>query len=214
MIALLVLALALTAQSSNDPVYRAGGGVSAPRLIYRAEPEYTQAARDAKIEGEVVISAVVDVNGGTRDAKVTRGLGYGLDEAALASVSKWAFRPGMKDGKPVSVAATIVVSFRLASTQKTASGGPQVCADAPQPSKGQAVQAMANQGNAGAQYVMGCAAYRAVPQDSVQAYVWFELAANQGMQKAALARDAVALKMSLGQVSDAQARARAWKPNK
>jgi hypothetical protein len=61
---------------------------------------------------------------------------------------------------------------------------------------------------------MGCAAFRGVPPDYVLAHMWFNLAATQGLQKAALARDAVAQKMTLEQMSEAQARARAWKAGK
>jgi hypothetical protein len=45
--------------------------------------------------------------------RVLRGVGYGLDEKALEAVAQWKFRPGAKDGKPVTVAATIEVNFRL-----------------------------------------------------------------------------------------------------
>jgi TonB family protein len=94
-------------------VYRIGGGVSAPALIAKVEPEYSEEARKAKFQGTVVLYVVVDENGKPRDLRVIRPLGLGLDEKAIEAVMKWRFRPGMKDGKPVAVAATIEVNFRL-----------------------------------------------------------------------------------------------------
>ena len=55
----------------------------------------------------------VDTSGHPRNIKVMRSLGLGLDEKAIEAVSQWEFRPGMKDGKPVTVAATVEVNFRL-----------------------------------------------------------------------------------------------------
>ncbi|MBI3682443.1 MAG: energy transducer TonB [Acidobacteria bacterium] len=94
-------------------VYRIGGGVSAPTLVYKIEPEYSEEARKAKFQGTVVLFVVVDEKGLPRDLKVVRPLGLGLDEKAIEAVMKWRFRPGYKDGKPVAVAATIEVNFRL-----------------------------------------------------------------------------------------------------
>ena len=94
-------------------VYRIGGGVSAPSLVYKVEPEYSEEARKAKFQGTVVLYVVVDEKGQPRDLKVLRPLGLGLDEKAIEAVTKWRFRPGYKDGKAVPVAATIEVNFRL-----------------------------------------------------------------------------------------------------
>lgn len=94
-------------------VYRIGGGVSAPTLVFKVEPEYSEEARKAKFQGTVVLSVVVDEKGLPRDLKVLRPLGLGLDEKAIEAVTKWRFRPGYKDGKAVAVAATIEVNFRL-----------------------------------------------------------------------------------------------------
>jgi len=93
--------------------YRIGGGVSAPVATYKPEPEYSEEARKAKYQGEVWLSVVVDEKGVPQQIKVTRKLGLGLDEKAIEAVSKWRFKPGMKDGKPVAVQATIAVSFHL-----------------------------------------------------------------------------------------------------
>lgn len=94
-------------------VYRIGGGVSAPTLVFKVEPEYSEEARKAKFQGTVVLAVVVDEKGTPRDLKVLRPLGLGLDEKAIEAVSKWRFRPGYKDGKAVPVSATIEVNFRL-----------------------------------------------------------------------------------------------------
>jgi len=55
----------------------------------------------------------VDEKGNPRELKVIRPLGLGLDQKAIEAVEKWKFKPGMKDGKPVAVQATIEVNFRL-----------------------------------------------------------------------------------------------------
>lgn len=94
-------------------VHRIGGGVSAPTLIFKVEPEYSEEARKAKFQGTVVLYVVVDEKGMPRNLKVIRPLGLGLDEKAIEAVQKWRFKPGMKDGKPVAVAAQIEVNFRL-----------------------------------------------------------------------------------------------------
>lgn len=94
-------------------VFRVGGGVTAPTLLYKVEPEYSEEARKAKYQGTVVLYVEVDPNGHARNLRVIRSLGLGLDEKAIEAVNKWKFRPGYKDGKPVTVAATIEVNFRL-----------------------------------------------------------------------------------------------------
>lgn len=93
--------------------YKIGGGVSAPVPTYKPEPEYSEEARRAKFQGTVVLFVVVDESGNPRDLKVIRPVGLGLDQKAIEAVRKWKFRPGMKDGYPVPVQATIEVNFRL-----------------------------------------------------------------------------------------------------
>ncbi|HZT32024.1 MAG TPA: energy transducer TonB [Bryobacteraceae bacterium] len=94
-------------------VFRVGGGVTAPVLLFKVEPEYSEEARKAKYQGTVVLYVEVDPNGKPRNLRVVRSLGLGLDEKAIEAVNKWRFRPGYKDGHPVTVAATIEVNFRL-----------------------------------------------------------------------------------------------------
>jgi periplasmic protein TonB len=90
-----------------------GGGVSAPSVLSKVEPEYSEEARKAKWQGTVILQLVVDEHGLPQQMKVTRSLGLGLDQKAIEAVAKWKFKPGMKDGKPVPVVATIEVNFRL-----------------------------------------------------------------------------------------------------
>ena len=93
--------------------FRIGGGVSAPSVLTKVEPEYSEEARKAKWQGVVVLRLVVDDQGRPQKLEVVRSLGLGLDQKAIEAVEKWRFKPGMKDGKPVPVVATIEVNFRL-----------------------------------------------------------------------------------------------------
>jgi len=115
--------------TSNDPgsragigggVYRVGGGVSAPTLLYKVELEYSEEARQAKYQGTVVLYVEVDPSGSATNIKVVRGLGLGLDQQAIEAVRRWQFKPGYRDGKPVTVAATIEVNFRLLTVWRIA----------------------------------------------------------------------------------------------
>lgn len=94
-------------------VFRVGGGVTSPQLLFKVEPEYSEEARKAKYQGTVVLYVEVDPSGKAKNLRVVRSLGLGLDEKAIEAVNKWKFRPGYKDGHPVTVAATIEVNFRL-----------------------------------------------------------------------------------------------------
>jgi periplasmic protein TonB len=94
-------------------VFGVRAGVTAPRAIYDPEPEYSDEARRVKHEGKVMLSLVVDQQGRTREIRVVRSLGMGLDEQAVEAVRKWKFTPGMKDGYPVAVQVNVEVNFRL-----------------------------------------------------------------------------------------------------
>jgi periplasmic protein TonB len=94
-------------------VFRVGGGVSAPRAIFAPDPEYSEEARKAKYQGTCVLWLVVGPDGRTRDIRVARTLGLGLDQQAIEAVKQWKFEPAMKDGKPVAVQVNVEVTFRL-----------------------------------------------------------------------------------------------------
>jgi len=94
-------------------VYRIGGGVSAPRTIFAPDPEYSEEARKAKFQGTVILICVVGPDGKTREIRIARSLGMGLDEKAMEAVRTWRFDPARKDGHPVAVEVSIEVNFRL-----------------------------------------------------------------------------------------------------
>jgi protein TonB len=84
-----------------------------PFCSVKWSPEYTEEARAAKYQGTVLLSVEIDPNGNATNIKVQHALGLGLDEKAIEAVRQWKFKPGQKDGKPVTVAASIEVNFRL-----------------------------------------------------------------------------------------------------
>ena len=93
--------------------YRVGGGVSAPRVLYQPDPEYSEEARKAKYQGTCVLWVVVGPDGRPREIKVQRTLGMGLDEKAIEAVRSWKFEPARLNGNPVAVQINVEVNFRL-----------------------------------------------------------------------------------------------------
>ena len=86
---------------------------TAPVVLFQVEPEFSEEARKAKLQGVVMLYGEVDTNGRLRNIRVTQGLGLGLEEKAIEAVKQWRFRPGYRDGKPVVAAASIEVNFHL-----------------------------------------------------------------------------------------------------
>jgi TonB family protein len=108
----------LTAQEAPDEsrAVRIGPGVSPPRISYKVEPKYSPEARADHVQGTVVLQVIVDDKGFPAQMKIISPLGFGLDESALEAVGKWRFIPGVKEGKPVPVLATVEVNFRFPRT--------------------------------------------------------------------------------------------------
>ena len=94
-------------------VFRVGDGVSAPSVLFRVDPEYSEEARKAKYQGTVVLWLVVSPEGKPQQIQVQRSLGMGLDEKAIEAVRQWRFEPAKKDGHPVPVMINVEVNFRL-----------------------------------------------------------------------------------------------------
>ncbi len=88
-------------------MYRIGGEVSAPVVVYTVQPEMTEQAKAEKFAGHVVVSLIVDAQGIPEDVHVIRSAGMGLDEEAVKVVKQYKFKPAMRQGQPVAVALTI-----------------------------------------------------------------------------------------------------------
>jgi TonB family protein len=93
--------------------------VAEPRLtpveiISKPNPVYTQEARNLKIEGEVLLEVVFTAAGQLRVVRVERGLGHGLDEAAVRAAQQIRYKPALRDGQPYDSVATVHVRFQLA----------------------------------------------------------------------------------------------------
>jgi protein TonB len=116
-LALSVLAISVSSQtkSTDSQLARPGvNGVTKPACVYCPVPDYTDQARKDKVEGAVVVQAVVTVQGRAENISVVRGLGSGLNEKAVDIVQKWRFKPAQtSDGHPVAVSVPMEVTFRL-----------------------------------------------------------------------------------------------------
>jgi TonB family protein len=88
-----------------------------PMILYREKAQYTQEAKDNKVEGLVVLSVVFGADGRINNITVVRGLPYGLTEKAIEALSKIRFEPAVKDGQPVSVRGNIEFNFQLYNDQ-------------------------------------------------------------------------------------------------
>ena len=109
-------ALGATSTEAQREVYSTKqAGVRAPKLVKETKPGYPPEAMHARIEGIVKLEAVVLANGKVDDVKITQSLDkeFGLDDRAIATIKKWEFEPGTKDGKAVPVRVEIEMSFRL-----------------------------------------------------------------------------------------------------
>lgn len=96
--------------------YRLGTpGLFAPKTVRQVVPKYTSGAMRARIQGVVVVEAVVDVDGKVDRVRIKESLDqeYGLDYAALDAARQWEFQPGTLDGKPAPVLITFTLEFRL-----------------------------------------------------------------------------------------------------
>jgi TonB family protein len=83
-------------------------------ILEKPDPVYPAAARALRIEGDVVLDVVFAATGEVRVLRVVRGLGHGLDEAAIAAARRIRFRPQRKNGEPVDCEARLRIVFRLA----------------------------------------------------------------------------------------------------
>jgi len=91
-----------------------GPATTPVEITYKPNPVYTQEARDLKLEGEVLLEVNFSANGSLHVNRVVRGLGHGLDEAAIAAANKIRFKPALRFGTPVDSTAVVHVTFQMA----------------------------------------------------------------------------------------------------
>ena len=87
--------------------------VTPPKVRSRVQPQYTDVARFARVQGTVLLEAIVTKEGKIRIGRIIRPLGYGLEENAAEALSKWNFQPATRMGQPVDVLVGIEVNFNL-----------------------------------------------------------------------------------------------------
>jgi TonB family protein len=91
------------------------GPASTPvEITFKPNPVYTEEARSLKLEGEVLLEVSFSANGTLHVNRVVRGLGHGLDEAAIAAANKIRFKPALRAGQPVDSTAVVHVTFQMA----------------------------------------------------------------------------------------------------
>jgi len=93
-------------------VRRVGGDIRPPQKVTDVAPVYPPLARAARVEGIVILEAVIGEDGGVRDVRVLRSVQL-LDDAAKDAVRQWRFTPTLLNGEPVPVVMTITVAFKL-----------------------------------------------------------------------------------------------------
>jgi TonB family protein len=87
---------------------------TAVEITFKPKPVYTDEARSLKIEGEVLLEVSFGANGTLHVNRVVRGLGHGLDEAAINAANKMRFKPALRSGQPVDSTAIVHVVFQIA----------------------------------------------------------------------------------------------------
>ncbi len=105
-------------------IYRAGGGVAAPKLIGTVEPEFSEQARKKKLSGVCRLSFVVNTNGHVGEVRVTHSIAddyppklrkaaQSMDEKAIEAVRQYRFEPASYEGKPVPVWSAVDINFQI-----------------------------------------------------------------------------------------------------
>ncbi len=99
--------------SEPEGPIQVGGDVKAPEKLFAPQPVYTEIARKARVQGVVIVQAIIDKAGNVTNIKVLKGLPMGLEEAAVEAMKQWKFKPATLNGRPVTVYYNLTVNFKL-----------------------------------------------------------------------------------------------------
>lgn len=104
-----------TAPPEPEPTgpVRTGSGLTPPVRTHYVKPEYTEIARRARVQGTVIVEAIIDTDGNVRETKVLKGLSMGLSAEAVKAVQQWKFEQSTLNGKPVEVIYVLTVHYSL-----------------------------------------------------------------------------------------------------
>lgn len=92
---------------------RIGGDVKPPILLQKIEPGYPEAARKARLEGVVILEAIITASGNVEEVKVLKSVNPLLDASAVRAVQEWKYKPATLNGRAVRVYLTVTVTFNL-----------------------------------------------------------------------------------------------------
>jgi TonB family protein len=112
LVSLVLLAAAVTANAQPLQPVRVGGNILPPKKTKDVRPAYPAIAQSARVQGVVILEAIIGVDGRVQDAKVLRSIPL-LDAAAIEAVRQWEFTPTTLNGLPVPVIMTVTVNFML-----------------------------------------------------------------------------------------------------
>jgi TonB family protein len=98
----------------SRPAAQAPSKIVPAEILSKPVPAYTEEARAKRIEGEVLLEVVFEASGRLRVVRVVRGLGHGLDDAAVRAAEQIRFKPALKDGQPSDSTAVVHIIFQLA----------------------------------------------------------------------------------------------------
>jgi protein TonB len=94
---------------------RVGGKIHEPKKVRNVAPQYPEVAKQARVEGVVVLECTISATGHVTDVRVLKGIPL-LDAAALDAVRQWSYTPTLLNGTPVPVIMTVTVNFKLAAS--------------------------------------------------------------------------------------------------
>jgi TonB family protein len=217
-----------TAQSTG------ASGTVPPRPISQVQPGYTEEARSAKRQGVCVLAMIIGIDGKPSNIVVTKKLGLGLDEQAIAAVRKWQFEPARSNGKPVLARFTVHMAFNIFGdddkildlSQKARSGDPSAEFElANEFFEGKLIPKDEDQGMA----LLQRAALHGLPQAQFQmgertygdgtnsasfadAYIWYMLAKRGGIDESDMKTNELEQKMSPEELAENKKRLENWTP--